>query len=168
MLVTTALCQRALSAVQVVLLYPWRWEEESEFAQFKGATLPNRQQLLRSKAPALVAQEVYGLLIEHYLTRREMARAAEAARVEAKRLSFKRNLEVLEDWMRDSGGGDWLAGLRREVGRLRLRPKRPRSYPRVKKGDRCRWPNKKPGTKPPPQPTKPFVKVMRILQTDGH
>ena len=167
-LITTVLPERALSAVQMVLLYPWRWEEESVLAEIKQTLLQNKQPLLRSKTPGLVAQEVYGLLIGHYLVRREMAHAAEAARVQAKRLSLKRSLQVLEDRMKDGGSDGWLAGLRREVGRQRLRPKRLRSYPRVKKGGRCRWPNKKPGTKPPPQPTKPFAKVMRILLSVGH
>jgi hypothetical protein len=167
-LITTVLDAAALSARRAVLLYPWRWEEESALAEIKTTMLQNGQPLLRGKTPGLVAQEVYGLLIGHYLVRREMARSAEAARVEAKRLSFKRSLEVLEDRMRDGDGDEWLEGLRREIGRQRLRPRRPRRYPRVRKGGRSRWPNKKPGSQPPPQPTKLFAKVMRILQTDEH
>jgi hypothetical protein len=167
-LITTVLAEAALTARQAVLLYPWRWEEESVFAEIKGTMLGDRQPLLRSKEPGLVAQEVYGLLIGHYLIRREMALAAEAKRVEGRRLSFKRSLEVVEDRMRDDAGPGWLGGLRREVGRQRLRPRRPRRYPRVRKGGRSRWPNKKPGTRPPPQPTKPFREVVRILLTDGH
>ena len=41
----------------------------------KGVLLAGKQPLLRSKAPGLVVQEVYGLLIGHYLVRREMAKA---------------------------------------------------------------------------------------------
>ena len=111
---------------------------------------------------------MYGLLIGHYLVRREMACAARASGAEAVRLSFKHSLEVLEDRMKDAAGPGWAAGLRREMGQQKLRPKRLRRYPRVRKGGRSHWPNKKPGSKPPPQPTRPFDKVMRILQTDGH
>jgi Insertion element 4 transposase N-terminal/Transposase DDE domain len=167
-LITTLLSVEALSARQAVSLYPWRWEEESVFAEIKETLLLNKQPLLRSKQPALVVQEVYGLLIGHYLMRREMAQAAERAGAEAVRLSFKRSLEVLEDRMREEARPGWLAGLRAEMSRQKLRPKRVRRYPRVKKATRSRWPNKKPGSKPPPQPTKPFAKVMRILLTDGH
>jgi hypothetical protein len=167
-LITTVLSVAALTARQAVLLYPWRWEEESVFAEIKETMLKNKQPLLRSKSPGLVVQEVYGMLIGHYLMRRVMAQAAEQASATAVRLSFKRSLEVLEDRMREDAGADWLAGLRKEISRQKLRPKRTRRYPRVKKGGRSHWPNKKPGSKPPTQPTKPFDKVMRILQTDGH
>jgi hypothetical protein len=162
-LITTVLSVQALTARQAVLLYPWRWEEESVFAEIKETMLKNKQPLLRSKSPTLVVQEVCGMLIGHYLMRRVMAQAAEQASATAVRLSFKRSLEVLEDRMREDAGPGWLAGLRREISRQKLRPKRTRRYPRVRKASRSRWPNKKPGTKPPPQPTKPFAEIMRIL-----
>jgi hypothetical protein len=167
-LITTILGVNALTARQAILLYPWRWEEESVLAEIKGTMLLNKQPLLRSKEPALVVQEIYGLLIGHYLVRRVMACAARQVGAEAVRLSFKRSLEVLEDRLKDKAGKRWLAGLCREVGRQKLRPKRPRHYPRQKKATRSRWPNKKPGSKPPPQPTQPFAKVMRIILSVGH
>ena len=83
-------------------------------------------------------------------------------------MSCKRSLEVLEDRLRDECGPDWLGRLRREMSRQKLRAKRVRRYRREKKATRSRWPNKKPGTKPPPQPTQPFAKVMRIIVTDEH
>ena len=166
-LITTVLDGKALTARQAVLLYPWRWEEESVFAEIKETMLKNAQPLLRSKEPTLVVQEVYGLLIGHYLLRRVMAQAARAAAAAAVRLSFKHSLEILEDRMKDEADDRWRAGLCREVSRQKLRPKRLRRQPRVKKATRSRWPNKKPGAKPPPQPTKPFDKVLR-LRHDGH
>jgi hypothetical protein len=167
-LLTTILSPQVLSARQAVLLYPWRWQEESVFSEIKETLLHNKQPLLRAKKPTLVVQEVYGLLLGHYLLRRAMAEAAQQAEVEAVRLPFKRSLEVLEDRLPEEDGGHWLAGLRKELGRQPLLRQRLRSYPRVKKATRSRWPNKKPGTKPPPQPTKPFAAVVRILLTDGH
>ena len=166
-LITTILSPVLLSASEAVRLYPWRWEEESAFAEIKQTMLQGGAPLLRSKEPGLVVQEVYGLLIGHYLVRRQMAQAAPAG-AEAVRLSFKRSLEVLEDRLPEGAGPRWLGGLRRELSRQKLRPKRPRRYPRVKKATRSRWPNKKPGSKPPPQPTKPFAKVMRIILSVGH
>jgi hypothetical protein len=111
---------------------------------------------------------VYGLLIGHYLLRAVMTEAAQAAGAEAVRLSFKRSLEIVEDRMKDEANDGWLAGLCLEVSRQKLRPKQLRRYPRVKKATRSRWPNKKPGTKPPPQPTQPFAKVRRIILSVGH
>jgi len=59
---------------------------------------------------------------------------------------------VLEDRLKDSPDGRWLAGLCLEVSRQKLRAKRQRRYPRVKKATRSRWPDKKPGTRPPLSP----------------
>lgn len=151
-------------------LYPWRWKEESVFAEIKQTLLHNQQPLLRSKEPTLVLQEMYGVLVGHYLLRQVMSQAAQQSGrpVAAVRLSFKHSLEVLEDRLKDGVEGDWLGGLQREIGRQKLRAKRPRKYPQMKKATRSRWPNKKPGTKPPPQPTKHLSETIRILLSDGH
>jgi hypothetical protein len=169
-LITTMLSVETMSARQAVRLYPWRWEEESVFSEIKKTMLQNKQPLLRSKEPTLVVQEMYGLLIGHYVVRQVMAQAASqrAKPVEAVRLSFKHSLEVLEDRLKDPADANWLRKLQREVGWQKLRAKRPRKYPRVKKATRSRWPSKKPGTKPPPQPTKHLSEIIKILQTDGH
>jgi Insertion element 4 transposase N-terminal/Transposase DDE domain len=169
-LITTMLSVETLSAREAVRVYPWRWEEESVFSEIKKTMLQNKQPLLRSKEPALVVQEMYGLLVGHYVVRKVMAQAAgqRGVAVEAVRLSFKNSLEVLEDRLKDPADADWLKKLQREVGWQKLRPKRARKYPRVKKATRSRWPAKKPGTKPPPQPTKHLFEIIRIMQTDGH
>jgi hypothetical protein len=169
-LLTTLLSWQELTARAAVRLYPWRWEEESAFAEIKQTLLKNKQPLLRSKEPGLVVQEVYGLLVGHYLLRQQMALAARqrAVAVAAVRLSLKHSLETLEERLKDPAGPEWVGGLRRELGWQRLRPKRPRKYPRVKKASRSRWPNKKPGSKPPPQPTRHLSEIIRILSSDGH
>jgi hypothetical protein len=169
-LLTTILSVEQLSAEEAVRLYPWRWEEESVWAEIKGSLLQNKQPLLRSKKPELVLQEMYGLLLGHYVVRAVMAQAARqgAVAVAAVRLSLKNSLLVLEDRLKDAVGPWWRRDLEREVSRQKLRAKRPRQYPRVKKATRSRWPNKKPGAKPPPQPTKHLAEMIRILQTDGH
>jgi hypothetical protein len=169
-LLTTVLGVALLPAPAAVRLYPWRWEEESVLTEIKGTLLQNRQPLLRSKTPTLVVQEVDGLLIGHYLVRRVMADAARAGGAAGPTvpLSFRHSLDVLEDRLKDPWTPHWLEQLRREVGWQRLRPKRPRTYPRVKKATRSRWPNKKPGAKPRRQPTQPLAAFIKILQTDGH
>jgi hypothetical protein len=168
-LITTILSVEMLSAREAVRIYPWRWEEESVFAEIKVTMLQNGTPLLRSKEPGLVVQEMYGLLIGHYLVRQVMAQAARKREVEvaAVRLSFKSSLEVLEDRLKDEAGPCWRKGLEREVSWQKLRAKRPRKSPRAKTATRSRWPNKKPGSKPPPQPSKHLHEIIRILQTDG-
>lgn len=170
-LITTILSVEQLSAWQAVRLYPWRWEEEGVFAEIKRTMLENGTPLLRSKEPRLVLQEMYGLLIGHYVVRQVMAEAAArrpGGAVEAVRLSFKGALKVLEDRLKDEAGPQWVEDLCREVGWETLRPKRPRSYPRVKKATRSRWPCKKLGAKSPPRSSKHLSESIRILQTDGH
>jgi hypothetical protein len=164
-LITTILNEEMLSAQEGVRVYPWRWEEESVFAEIKETMLQNKQPLLRSKEPTLVLQEMYGLLVGHYLVRAVMMQAArkKAVAVAAVRLSFKGSLKILEDRLKDTADANWLRGLLREVGWQKLRAKRPRMYPRVRKATRAAWPSKKPGTKPPPQPTKHLAEITRIL-----
>src|SRR5262249_32326218 len=51
-LITTILSPGLLSASEAVRLYPWRWEEESVFAEIKQTMLQGGMPLLRSKGPA--------------------------------------------------------------------------------------------------------------------
>jgi hypothetical protein len=166
-LITTVVDAEALSAEEAVLLYPWRWAEESVLAEVKTVMQQGMTPLLRSKTPELVYQELYGLLLGHYLTRKVMAFAAQASAVAAWQLSFTDSLEVLRKWL----GEETRQGFRRrtrlllkQVSQRQLRPRRERSYPRHKKAARQRWPMKKAGQPPPRQPSKPFAQAVHILE----
>jgi hypothetical protein len=128
--------------------------------------LKGHEPLLRSKTPELVEQELYGLLLAHYVVRSVMAAGAEQAEVEPCRLSFKRSHEVLEDYLMERPGRRgpraWLRRLVAEVGRQELRPKEPRSNPRVKKVTRCKWPGKK-ATDKGRVHERPFAEVCQVL-----
>lgn len=166
-LITTVLDCRELSADEAVLLFPWRWEEESVLGEIKTVMQQGKQPLLRSKTPELVQQEFYGLLIGHYVTREVMADAAALTAVEPSRLSFKSSLETLKGWMTEKSRQGWQRRYRLllvKVAEKQLRPKRPRSYPRQKKAARQKWPMKRAGTPPPVQPSKPFAQAVLILQ----
>lgn len=162
-LITTIKDRWRMSAEEAVALYPWRWEEELAFKELKAVLLRNKQPLLRSKTPALVVQEVYGLLLAHQVVRQVMAAAARTATVAPSRLSYKHSLEVLEDRLRERVGRKWYAGLLREVSQQQLSAKRERPSPRVKKANRKRWPTKKVGAAPPAKPTLPFAQAVEIL-----
>jgi Insertion element 4 transposase N-terminal/Transposase DDE domain len=148
-LITTLLDPADLSAAEAIALYPWRWEEESTLKEIKEVLLGGKQPLLRSKTPELVEQELYGLLLAHYVVRSVMAAGAAQAAAEPCRLSFKRSQEVLEDYLmeRPGRGGPrgWLRRLVAEVSRQELRPKQRRSNPRVKKVTRSKWRGKRAG-----------------------
>ena len=165
-LITTVLDWRQLSADEAVLLFPWRWQEESVLGEVKTVLQQAKAPLLRSKTVELVQQEMYGLLLAHYLTRKVMAPAAELAAVEPSRLSFKSSLETLRQWLTEKSRQGSLKRyglLLRKVAEKELRQKQERSYPRAKKAGRQKWPPKRAGTAPPVQPSKPFAQAAVLL-----
>jgi hypothetical protein len=165
-LLTTVLEPAELSAREAIGLYPWRWEEEATLKEVKAVVLQGKLPLLRSKAPELVEQELYGLLLAHFVVRSVMVVGAAQAEVEADRLSFKRSQEILEEYLMEKpprrGKRAWLRRLVAEVGRQQLREKVPRSNPRVKKVTRSKWPGKKAKDQGRVH-AKPFAEVCRLV-----
>lgn len=165
-LITTLLDPADLSAREAVALYPWRWEEESTLKEVKGVLLKGKMPLLRSKTPELVEQELYGLLLAHFVVRLVMAAGAAQAGVAPCRLSFKHSQEILEDYLMETPGrggqGAWLRRLVAEVSRQELRPKQPRSNPRVKKVTRSKWRGKKAEDRGRVH-ERPFAEVCRLV-----
>jgi hypothetical protein len=165
-LITTVLDVAELGAAEAVGLYPWRWAEESVLAEVKTVMQQGKQPLFRSKTPQLVYQELYGLLLGHYLTRQVMAEAAQAEAVGAWRLSFTDSLEVLRKWLSEETKQGWKRRykvLLVNVAQKELREKRERSYPRYKKAARQKWPMKRAGQPPPKQPSKPFAQAVYVI-----
>ena len=166
-LITTVLDWQLLDAKEAVLLYPWRWEEESALDEAKTVLQQGKQPLLRSKKPDLVQQELYGLMLAHYLTRKVMAQAAQMAALEPWQLSFTSSLATLKQWITETtrlGVAKRYKVLLKKVGEKKLREKRERSYPRVKKAARQKWPMKRAGSPPPEQPSKPIAQAVHILE----
>ena len=56
------------------MLYHERWEEELTIDELK--THQRERPVLRSETPAGVVQEIYGLLLGHYVIRKLMCEAA--------------------------------------------------------------------------------------------
>jgi hypothetical protein len=166
-LLTTVLDWRLLCASEAVTLYPWRWDEESVLDEVKTVMQRGKQPLLRSKLPELVQQELYGLLIAHYLTRKVMTQAAEMAAVAPWQLSFTSSLETFKQWITEMSRQGWRRRYRvllKKVAEKELRAKRERSYRREKKAARQKWPMKRAGTAPPEQPSKPFAQAVFIIR----
>jgi hypothetical protein len=166
-LITTVLDWQLLGAKEAVLLFGRRWDEESVLDEVKTVLQQGKAPLLRSKTPELVQQELYGLLLAHYLNRKVMARAAQLAGQEPTRLSFKSSLETLKEWMTEKTRQGWPRRYRvllKKVAEKELREKRERSYPRVKKAGRQKWPMKRAGTPPPVQPSKPLAQAVQIVE----
>src|SRR5436305_3199033 len=86
-LVTTILDPAAAPATELAALYHERWEIEGALAELK-TRLRGARMVLRSKTPALVRQEVWGLLLAHFAARGLMHEAALRADEDPDRLSF--------------------------------------------------------------------------------
>jgi hypothetical protein len=164
-LVTDLLRPEDLPAREAPLVYHERWEEELTIDEIK-THLSGRPVPLRSRTPGGAVQEVYGLLLAHYVVRRAMHDAAVTASVDPDRLSFSDALRVLRCRLPESPGvpaAVWYRGLLNELRRQRLRPRRERWYPRVIRRKMSNWPKKRPEHRRPPQPTKPFHQAIVML-----
>lgn len=94
-LVTNLLDPAAAPALELAALYHERWEIEGVFDEFK-THLRSHSTVLRSKTPALVQQELWGLLLAHFAIRQLMVQAARPRRLDPDRLSFTHAVRVIK------------------------------------------------------------------------
>jgi hypothetical protein len=144
-------------ARELVELYHERWEIELAYDEIKTHML-EREETIRSRTPAGVRQELWGIAIAYNLVRCEMERAAASAGVAPTRISFVGALMYFRDtltWMR----GPRLAlgtipkrlqRLENNLKRLILPPRRTeRSYPRAVKVKMSGYSRKRPTVEAP-------------------
>jgi transposase IS4-like protein/DDE family transposase len=93
-LLTTILDPTQAPAEELAALYHERWEIEGALAELK-TQLRGARVVLRSKAPALVRQEFWGLLLAHFAVRGLMHEAALKADEDPDRLSFSHAVRVV-------------------------------------------------------------------------
>jgi hypothetical protein len=164
-LLTTLRDARRHPAKQLIVLYHERWEEELTIDEFK--THLRERPVLRSETPAGVVQEVYGLLLGHYVVRKLLCEAAASTGLGPRRLSFTGALKVLRCRLPEvpkSGRrlDRWYADLVAEVGEEVLEERRDRVNPRVIKRKMSNWKKKRPEHRSYPQPTKKFRQSVLI------
>ena len=92
--VTSILDPQRAPAAELAALYHERWEIEVALAELK-TQLRSARVVLRSKTPALVRQEVWGLLLTHFAVRGLMHEAALQADEDPDRLSFSHAVHVI-------------------------------------------------------------------------
>jgi hypothetical protein len=136
-------------AADIAALYHERWELELAFDELKTHTC-ERIEALRSKAPARVEQEVWGLLLAYNLVRLVMSRAAPRAHVPPARLSYRYALLAVRAFWHaawDTSPGTLpqrLDALLDDLARFVLPERRPRRYPRAVKIKMSNYPRNRP------------------------
>jgi hypothetical protein len=166
-LLTTLLDARRHPARRLVELYHERWEEELAIDELK--THQAQRPVLRSQTPAGVVQEIYGLLLAHFVVRKLMFEAAAQQQLPPRRMSFTGALKILRcrlpECPRDQRGGQhWYRRLVREIAEETLEERRDRINPRVIKCKMSKWKKKRPEHKRYPQPEKSFRKGIVIIR----
>lgn len=150
-LLTSLLDPEKYPAKELVALYHERWETEIGYDEIKTHLL-NRQEAIRSKTPAGVRQELWGIALAYNLVRLEMERVAAEAGVPPTRISFVSSLAMIRDEfhtlslrsMTPGAVPASLSRLRQRLKRLILPPRRERTYPRAVKVKMSNYPRKRP------------------------
>jgi Insertion element 4 transposase N-terminal/Transposase DDE domain len=171
-LITTLLDATQHPALELILLYHERWEQELVYDEQKthqAPRCPGKEAQVRSETPAGVIQELYALSVAHYVVRALMAEAADTAGVEPDRLSFIGCLRILRCRLPEcsSAGREqteaWFAGLVWEMGQEVLPQRRNRVNPRVVKRKMSKFAKKRPQHRPVPRLTKEFVESVVLV-----
>ncbi len=93
-LITTITDPRAAPAPLLAQAYHERWEHETGNDQLK-THLRGPGQVLRSKSPAMVRQEIYGYLLAHHAISALICRAATEADIDPDRVKFTRTVRIV-------------------------------------------------------------------------
>jgi Insertion element 4 transposase N-terminal/Transposase DDE domain len=159
-LLTTLLDEELDPAEALIVLYHERWEEELAIDELK--THQRERPVLRSQTPGGVVQELYGLLLGHYVVRVLIQEAAASRGIDPQRISFTGALKVLRCRLPECpasrrGLSRWYHGLVAEIAEEVLPRRRDRINPRVIKRKMSNWRKKRPEHRRYPQPTKAFA-----------
>lgn len=155
-LLTSLVDAERYPAKEIIALYHERWELEVGYDEIKTHLL-DRQETIRSKTPAGVRQELWGLGLAYNLIRLEMERAAEEAKVPPTRISFTTSASMIHQALRDCASPRTTPGaipkllwyVREDLKRLVLPPRRStRVYPRAVKIKMSNYPRKRPSVAP--------------------
>jgi hypothetical protein len=166
-LLTTLLDEKLDPASTLIAGYHERWEEETTIDELK--THQRERPVLRSQTPGGVVQELYGLLLGHYVIRVLMQEAAATQGIDPRRLSFTGALKTLRCRLPECpasrrGRSRWYHNLLAEIAEEVLEDRRDRINPRVIKRKMSNWRKKRPEHRNYPQPTKKFGEAIVMLR----
>lgn len=167
-LITSLVDPERAGAKELVVAYHSRWEFELTIDEIKShQRVPKTP--VRSKKAVGVVQEIYGLLIAHYVVRAVMVEAAKKAELAPRRLSFTNTLRLIREMIPEAqrtAKADHprlYRGLLEEVAARPLAPRANRCNPRVVKRKMSKFRVKSPSHRNWPQPTKPFREAVVLL-----
>jgi hypothetical protein len=165
-LITTLLDAQLDLAKTLIELYHVRWEEELAIDEIKTHQI--QRPVLRSQTPAGVVQELYALLLDHYVVRVLMFEAAQEAQVSPLSISFTGTLKILRCRIphcprKRVAQVRWWRNLVHEVAEEVLPPRRNRINPRVIKRKMSKWKKKQTNHRPYPQPTRSFAEAIVMI-----
>lgn len=167
-IVTTLRDPERYPALDLVCAYHDRWEIELVIDE-----VDTHQRVvgrpLRSQLPLGVLQELYGLLIAHYLVRMVMHDAAMIHAVDPDRVSFVHAVRLIQDAIPESQMIDpsslpqLYERLLIDIGAALLPLRRLRLYPRQVKQKMTKFLRKRPDDPPLAQPTMPFRAAVALV-----
>lgn len=167
-LITTLFDAKAYPALMLARLYHERWEIELSIDE-----MDTHQRLserpLRSLRPVGVIQELYGLLIAHYLVRKVIHDAAVQVGWDPDRISFINALELICDavcefqMLKPKYHAERYQRLLEDIRRFKLPPRENRCNPRVVKRKMSNFPKKRPHHYKQGTLKKPFQETIVIL-----
>jgi hypothetical protein len=166
-LLTTLLDEKLDPAKTLIELYHVRWEQELAIDELKTHELARAT--LVSQTPAGVVQEIYALLIAHFIIRWLMHQAALHEKISPLRLSFVGTLKILRCRLAESPRSrplqrQWWQQLLQEIADEKIEPRRNRINPRVIKRKMSNWKKKRPEHLNYPQPLKSFSAALVVLR----
>ncbi len=147
-LMTNLMDAEEFPAMELIMEYHERWEEEIVFDEQKTHQDPCRAEKtthLRSETSDGLKQELYALSLGHFITRVLMFEAAKSADLDTDRLSFKGCFQILKtrlpecDPQTETNFCGWFEAVVWEMSCEKIPGRRNRINPRVIKRKMSRW-----------------------------
>jgi hypothetical protein len=164
-LLTNLLDPITYPALELVDLYHKRWDEEIAFSEWKVLMCAGR--VLRSQSPEMVRQEIWGMLIGHFIIRKLIFEAAEIKKVSPSEISFIGAFDILLARLPDAPRAKrtrkrWYKDLLNEIAEEQSPPRANRINPRKLKKRSKAWPTKRDRDRRPPKPNGKFVDCVHL------
>jgi hypothetical protein len=172
-LITNLVDEDLYPAMEMIILYHERWEEELVFDEQKTHQDPRRASKpthLRSETPAGVIQEIYAMSPGHFVIRSLMVEAAAMVDLAPDELSFTGCFQILKcrlpecDSKTPATFEAWYRGVLWEMQCERTDPRRNRVNPRAIKRKMSKWKKKRPEHRHLPPLKKPFSETVVMLR----